>query len=124
MENKVKEPTKKVKFGMVRELIEGSNAENTEMLLAFIDREVELLTKKSSTGTRALTATQKANIEIKAGLLEELQKIAEPITVTNFIKAAGLELTTSKVSALFKQMIEEGTVEKVSLGKLSLFKVV
>ena len=52
MEN-TKRVTKKEYFGMVREIVEASGVDNKEDILAFVDREVELLSKRKNGETKA-----------------------------------------------------------------------
>lgn len=111
--------TKKDYFAKIREIVAG-DAE----LVAFVDHEVELLNKKRNSG--ALTKTQKENEGIKEVIVEALSKVEGAVTVTDLIKgdASLAEYSNQKVSALVKQLVEAGRVEKtVEKGK-SYFSVV
>lgn len=78
--------------------------------------------KKSE--NRKPTATQKANEDIKATIVEVLT--AEGATVTDIMgKAETLKvLSNQKVSALLAQLVKEGKAEKVVDKKKALFKAV
>lgn len=99
-------------------------------MVAFIEHEIELLTKKNSAGgEKKLTATQIANEGIKSTILDVLS--ANPnrlMTITEMMKESEElgELTNQKISALLKQMTEgEGaTVEKVVDKRKTYFKAV
>lgn len=109
----MKKLTKKEKFAIVRAIVEASAHEDVDTLLEFIDHEVELLSRKT-TGEKKPTATQKANEAIKEAILDGM----EPETryqVSELIKQIPecAELTTQKVSALVRQLVEEAKVEKV-----------
>ena len=60
--------TKKEKFAMLREIVIANGG--NEMLVEFIDHEVELLTKKNA-GDKKPTANQVANESIKAEILAD-----------------------------------------------------
>ena len=113
MEKKI---TKKERFTEMRAMFEGMGRED---LVAFIDHEIELLNKKSEkSGT---SKKQVENKEIKDILLTELVAIGQPVTITDFLKQSGVDYSNQKVSAMFRQMIEEGTVIKTSDKGKSLF---
>lgn len=93
-------------------------------MVAFIDRELELLTKKSS-GNRKPTATQLANESIK----DEIRKVlsdGKSRTVSEIIKAGDFseDITTQKISALLTLLKNAGEVQKTSDKKKSYFTLV
>ncbi len=107
-----------------REMFEGikANYNLTEAEIAFIDHELELLAKKNaSTGERKPTATQKANEGIKEEILAVLSD--EAVTVTEIVKSLEADYTNQKISALLRQLIADGKVEKVVDKRKSLFKL-
>lgn len=109
-----KKMTKRNYFEMLKG-IEGvaSNAD----LVAFIDREIELLSKKRNGETKA----QKENKELAETIYNELAKMENGVTVTDFIKAAGLELSNQKVTALFR-ILGDRVVKTVD-GRKTLYSV-
>ena len=122
-----KKMTKRDYFAQLKEIVKG-NAE----LVAFIDHEVELLTRKNSGNTQ--TKTQIENESVCEMLVNELAKIASPITITdlmttsevvkNYVLANGNHLTNQKISALLKQLVDTNKVVKVTDKKKSYFSVV
>ena len=124
MENK--KITKKEYFAQLREIV----IDKPE-LVAFIDHEVELLTRKNSGTTQ--TKTQKENEAVMEMLIAELTKVNKPVTITdlmntsNTIKTYVLEngnpLSNQKISALFKQLVEANKIVKVTDKKKSYFSV-
>ena len=124
MENK--KITKKEYFAQLREIV----IDRPE-LVAFIDHEVELLTRKNSGTTQ--TKTQKENEAVMEMLIAELTKVNKPVTITdlmntsNTIKTYVLEngnpLSNQKISALFKQLVEANRIVKVTDKKKSYFSV-
>ena len=113
-------------FAQLKEIVKG-NAE----LSAFIDHEMELLTRKNSGNSQ--TKTQKENEVVCDMLVNELVKIAKPITVTdlmttsevvkNYVLENGNHLTNQKITALFKQLVESNKIVKVTDKKKSYFSV-
>ena len=118
--------TKKDLFLEVREVVAGN-----EELVAFIDHEVELLDKKSVKGGQ--TKTQKENEVVATMLIEELAKVNKPITITDLMNASetianyrlenGNALSNQKISAIFKQLVENKTLIKVVDKKKSYFSI-
>lgn len=96
----------------------------TEEEVAFIDHELELLAKKNaSTGERKPTATQKANEGVKDAIVDVLVANGEQMTVSEIVKVIDGDYTNQKISALLRQLIADGKVEKVVDKRKSFFKV-
>lgn len=106
--------TKVEMFNAIKEVV----ADNQEMV-AFIEHEIELLQKKSS--NRKPSKTQEENKSLKNEILSVLSD--KGMTVTEIQKSSEIlgELSNQKVSALLRQLVEEGTVEKTTDKKKSLF---
>ena len=66
-----KKLTKREKFEMIAKITEV--AENP-ILAEFVEHELELLAKKNASGSGKLTATQKANEELKNAIVEEFAR--------------------------------------------------
>ena len=117
MENK--KLTKKEKFAMIKEYIQ-----DNEMLMEFIDNEINLLTKKASSSAK--TQTQKANENIKEKIVELLKSTNLQYTITDFQNAFEdmSEYSNQKLSALFTQLVNEKKVEKTIDKKKSYFKAI
>lgn len=113
----MKKVTKREMFEQLK-----ANYNLTDEEIAFIDHELELLAKKNaSKGERKPTATQKANEGIKEEILGVLSDNA--VTVTEIVKSLEADYTNQKVSALLRQLIADGKVEKVVDKRKSLFKL-
>lgn len=112
----VRKPTKKQMFEGLRNMA-GLSAEQ----VAFIDHEIELLTKKNS-GEKKPTATQVANEALKVAIYEGMQD-NRLYTVTEVIKEipAVAGLTNQKVSPLMNQMVESGLLTKTVEKRRSYF---
>lgn len=89
----------------------------------FINHELELLARKNASGgERKPTATQKANEGVKVAILDVLADGTEK-TVTEIVKALDGDFTNQKISALVRQLIADGKVEKIVDKRKSYFKV-
>ena len=78
----------------------------TETEIAFLKERAEMHSKKNA--SRTMTATQKANEEIKAKILEIMEP-AVSYSVGDIQKAMGIE-SNQKTSALLRQLKESGLV--------------
>ena len=124
MENK--KLTKKDYFAQLREIV----ADRPE-LVAFIDHEVDLLTRKNSGTTQ--TKAQKENVAIAEMLVAELAKVKKAITITDLMNTSeviknytlenGNKLTNQKISAIFKQLKDDNKIVKVTDKKKSYFSI-
>ena len=90
-------------------------------LVDFCEKEIEKLTNRKTSQTK----NQKENEGIKETILEVLAGLDEPVTVTDFLKADErvAKYSNQKVSALMKQLVDAGKVEKVVDKKRSYFKI-
>ena len=114
---KIKTLTKKEKYGMVLDYIK-----DNEMLVEFINNEIELLNKKSSKNT--LTKTQVENEKLKEKILATLVELDKYATITEIQNANTelAELSNQKISALLKQLVDTNIVEKMIDKKKAYFK--
>lgn len=110
--------TKKEYFKMIREIV----ADNSE-LVEFVDRELELLNRKSS--SKSKTPTQVENDNIMETIKNELARIYKPVTITE-LQSESEELATysnQKLSALLKKLVDTKQVTKVIDKKKSYFSI-
>lgn len=94
-------------------------------LVKFIDHELELLAKKNASGEGKMTASQKANEELKAQILECFEENPDRIyTVTEMIKEFECckPFVNQKISALVNQLAKENRIEKIEEKRKSFFK--
>ena len=91
---------------------------------AFLEHEVELLEKKNSSEKKP-TANQIANDGIKEAIAETLAG-GKMMTITEMQKASAElgELSNQKISALVRQMILDGNVEKTEEKGKAYFRLV
>lgn len=117
--------TKREMFNAIKAVSEV--AANEEMV-AFIDHEIELLSRKRS-GSGKPTKNQEKNVEIKNVIVQILTDAENGMTATeilNVFKADypqfGVE-SNQKVSSLTKQLVDDGVIVKVVDKKKSYFTV-
>ena len=118
--------TKKDYFEMIKEV-----CANRADIIDFCNHEIELLTRKNSKG--GATKTQKENEIVAEMLIKELAKINKPVTITdlmnssaivkNYILENGNPLSNQKISAIFKQLVENKKIVKVTDKKKSYFSI-
>lgn len=117
--------TKRDYFKMLAEVVAESGKENQAELQAFINHEVELLDKKSASRGTATTAKQKENEDLKEYILGVLTEINRAVTITE-LQAEDVklgELTNQRISAMLKQLKDEGKVVRAELKKKAYFKI-
>ena len=119
----VKKMTKRDYFNQLRE-VDGVKA-NPE-LVKFIDHELELLAKKNASGSSKPTAVQVANEGIKSEILECMAK--EPnrlFTISEMQKVfpCCAELSNQRVSALVRQLVADGKVERLEEKRKAVFRI-
>ena len=112
----MKKLTKKEMFAMVREIVMTSDSANAEMLIGFIDHEVELLTKKN-TGEKKPTAKQIANSAVQSEILDtmevgKLYTVGELMKTVPALDGVSNQYATSQVRALVNAGLLTRTEEK------------
>lgn len=114
-----KKITKREKFEMLMTIAE---VKANPILSEFIERELELLTKKNSAEKKP-TAQQAENEAIKETILENL---TSQMTISEMQKSIPdlAEYSNQKISALMRQLILEGLVKKVEDKRKSYFSKV
>ena len=115
-----KKITKRERFNSLLSL---SEVQADAGLVAFIEHEIELLDKKNS-GEKKPTAKQSENEVIKDAIVEGMEE-KRLYTVTELIKevAECNELTNQRVSALLRQLKDEGKVVKTIDKRKSYFQL-
>ena len=115
-----KKMTKKDYFNMLKAI--DSVSKNAE-LVKFIDHELELLNRKNS-ADRKLSGNALANVGLRKEIIEILSNEPEHLfTATEVQKAMKDEYSNQRISALLKQLKEEGKVEKIQEKRKSYFKL-
>ena len=121
MEKKV---TKREKFEMLKALVK-----DNAMLVEFIDHEIELLDNKKSNGNKKANEKVAKETEIVYNALVSVERAvsaSELIAETDLSALANESgvVSTQKVSALLKKLVDGGKVEKYIDKKKTYFKIV
>ena len=119
---KEKKLTKREKFEMLAKI---DDVSKNPVLAEFIAHELELLAKKNASGQGKLTATQKENEGIKTEILECMAN--EPnrlFTISEMLKSFECckELSNQRVSALIRQLLADGKVERIEEKRKAYFR--
>ena len=117
-----KKMTKREKFEMLANLAE---VKANPMLVEFIEHELELLAKKNSADKKP-TAVQIANDGIKSVILEVLVANGDKMTISEMqkVNAELGELSNQRISALVRQLKEDGKIERIEDKRKAYFKAV
>ena len=117
-----KKITKREKFEMLMTIAE---VQANPILSEFIEREIELLAKKNSAEKKP-TEKQTENAGIKEVIIETLTDEEKGMTISAMQKKnADLgEYSNQKISALVRQMILDGIVEKTEEKGKAYFRLV
>ena len=112
--------TKREKFEMLMAI---SEVKSNPILSEFIAHELELLAKKNASEKKP-TAVQVANEGLKQTIMDVLNENGGLMTVTDIQKSCEelAELSNQKVSALIRQLKDDGKVEKIEDKRKSYFK--
>lgn len=116
--------TKMTKRDYFNTLLTLDEVKSNEGLVEFINHELELLAKKNSAEKKP-TAAQVANVGIKNAIYDGMQE-NRLYTITELMKEIPEcnELTNQRVSALVRQMIADGLVERIEEKRKALFRKV
>ena len=118
--------TKKDFFKLLASIVEKTeDFDKKTETLDFINHEIELLNKKSSAPGKKKTAHIKENEELMELIGIALELFGKPVTVTTMIEenAEMSKLSSQKLSALLKKMIEAGKVVRTVEKRVSYFSL-
>ena len=111
--------TKKEMFAEIRKVV----ADNEEMV-AFIDHEIELLSKKSSS-SRKPTKTQMENEGYKEDILSALAEADKAVTIKELcvICPTIAELTNQRITHMLTDLRKDGKVARTYVKKVAYFSL-
>lgn len=129
--NNTNKTTKREYLAMLMEVVKQSNSENTNILLDFINHEVELLKRKAEYSANRKKKSDENATRYKNMIIEHMASLTEPVTVTEFmraygelyIKEDGTPFTNQKFSSLFSALIKEGTLIKEYDKRTALYSL-
>ncbi len=109
--------TKRMNYAELRELAENAGK---DYLVDFCDHEVELLDKKAEKNTQ--TKTQKENVGVKSEITA-VMSAGTAMTVGDIMGALNDKYTNQKISALLRQLKDEGAVIRSEVKGKAYFKL-
>ena len=114
MENTVKKVTKKDYFAGLKVIVENSTVDNKDELVAFIDREVELLNKRNASRAGKPTKKQAENEILVETIYDVLAELGVASTIADIQDGDETlkELSGQRMSALLKKLVDGGRVVK------------
>ena len=126
-----KKITKKEMFTKVLEIVKSAEIENVELYTDFINHEIELLNKKST--SRKPTAQQEDNkilMQTILAVLEVAEDTVNPLLTISEIQSKsptlneynGKPISNQRISALLKKLIESGQVERQEIKRKAMFR--
>ena len=99
-------------------------AANEEMM-NFSNHEIELLDNRKGKCSKGMTKAQKENEGIKELILATLAEMEDRVTVSDLVATDALnEYSNQKISALLRQLVASGQVEKTMEKKKAFFSLV
>ena len=116
-----KKLTKREKY---ERLLAKAEVKADPIAVEFIEHELELLAKKNSSEKKP-TAVQLANEGIKETILDTLETEGKKMTISEMqkVNAELGELNNQKISALIRQLVNDGKVERVEEKRKTYFKI-
>lgn len=121
-----KKMTKKEMFAEIIKMMNGETSSVTEKeVIEFAEHEIELLNKKSSSGSGKPTKTQVENEGYKEVILEALATADKPMTISELMEyAEGLAgLKNQRVSAIMTQLKNANKVVRTMEKKKAYFSL-
>ncbi|MEG2697229.1 MAG: hypothetical protein RR952_06640 [Cetobacterium sp.] len=121
----MKKLTKMNKFEMVMEILGNVEVENKDLLVEFVQHEMDLLARKNSTtGDRKPSKVQVENEKLIAKI-EELQADGIARTIAEIQELSGelAELKNQKMSALLKKLVDSEIMTRFVEKKKTYFQL-
>ena len=117
-----KKITKRESFTEIKEILEGLGKDS---LAEVMEHELELLAKKNSAEKKP-TAVQVANEGIKSVIYDVLAENGGKMTISEMqkVNAELGELSNQRISALVRQLLADGKVERIEEKRKAYFKAV
>ena len=122
--------TKVMRFEDICSILKGltpTHGSTIEDAISFVENEMELLSRKSKSGSnnRKLTATQQANEEFKELILEFLADTPDGATCTEVLKGVPElnDFNNQKVSALLRQLKLAGRITSTEVKGKTIFSL-
>ena len=111
MEKEEKRITKRDNYEALKEIVEKSNVENAEMLVEFINKQIEMIDNKSAKAKEKAAEKRAEGDELRAVIKSVLTNEYQTVdTITAQIE--GEDITKAKVVARLTQLVNNGEAVK------------
>lgn len=117
-----KKITKKENFSALLEVVKAIECDRKDELITFINHEIDLLTRKASSGK--LTKTQKENLQIKKEIIKVLcESDKGEISIKELSETENLNFSNQKLSSLLTQLVNAEEIERIKTKEGVKFKL-
>lgn len=111
MEKEEKRITKRDNYEALREIVEKSNVENAEMLVEFIDKQIEMIDNKSAKAKEKAAEKRAEGDELRAVIKSVLTNEYQTVDAIT-AQIEGEDITKAKVVARLTQLVNNGEAVK------------
>lgn len=107
------------------ELLNIAEVKANKRLVEFINHELELLEKKNASKSNSMTKEQKANADLKDKIIEQMEQ-GKKYTISDMQKelVCCKELSNQKISAIIRQLMIGGIIERTEDKRKAYFSLV
>lgn len=95
-----------------------------ETFIEFFNNEIRNNEKKYKSKSTKPTAKQVENEEIKTKIIDYMKSVNTPITISNIVKDFDNKYSIPKISALVKQLKDNGIVTREEIKRVAYFSLV
>ena len=111
MEKEEKRITKRDNYEALKEIVEKSNVENAEMLVEFINKQIEMIDNKSAKAKEKAAEKRAEGDELRAVIKSVLTNEYQTVDA-NTAQIEGEDITKAKVVARLTQLVNNGEAVK------------
>lgn len=111
MEKEEKRITKRDNYEALKEIVEKSNVENTEMLVEFINKQIEMIDNKSAKAKEKAAEKRAEGDELRAVIKSVLTNEYQTVDAIT-AQIEGEDITKAKVVARLTQLVNNGEAVK------------
>lgn len=95
-----------------------------ETFIEFFENEIRNNERKYKSKSTKPTAKQIENEEIKTKIIDYMKSVNTPVTISNIVKDFNNDYSIPKISALVKQLKDNGIVTREEVKRVAYFSLV
>lgn len=95
-----------------------------ETFIEFFNNEIKNNERKYKSKSTKPTAKQIENEEIKTKIIDYMKSVNTPVTISNIVKDFNNDYSIPKISALVKQLKDNGIVTREEIKRVAYFSLV